>query len=578
MNTSINNPLHTILKINKFSNLTSKTGNYINTFDNSEIKNLEKRTYYFYVFMEIIGHFEKSKFYDKEFLPRMDKRTKFMRMNRKFTPLTREEFEEQKEILKINNTYDEYSRRQDIPLFTYITNDPDQFENWSAIRIFEWWRSLRMSGIEKQEWPIFDAVKYLFINQFMRIMNSYLKYGVDKRDKLAFDKLREYLRLVDKFYESGGQYQYLLDAHLAFCDWFSVRFIKGLLFEMYNKKGNPRYTSTSKMGFHIFIDIKYIFEITLLNENGILIIPLSFFQSENKFINLYSAPIIPLLGINYRTHPHQNIAYLPFAQFDHDIRFHSKYLFIYYLYTIYDYNVFTEINKFKPMNEILKIELPSNKLTIENIIATKKTYTNNYTIINNLFEQRCKFLTLLSSIRNDEPKKLLWFILHEIFFFDKISVEYPLLYFFDIKILLNTLINVLLVENNDIFNKIKSKYSVDSIYTLICACIVFFMFEFLELNIIQKISITVDGSTTTVSFDGIPLVILEIIIQRTTVNILFINPEIEIFIHLSALFERTGFQFIPIIRSKINNNKVKKILTNSYYKRISQLQQFQQKL
>ena len=40
------------------------------------------------------------------------------------------------------------------------------------------------------------------------------------------------------------------------------------------------------------------------------------------------------------------------------------------------------------------------------------------------------------------------------------------------------------------------------------------MFEFLELNIIQKISITVDGSTTTVSFDGIPLVILEIRIGK----------------------------------------------------------------
>ena len=578
MNTSINNPLHTILKINKFSNLTSKNSNYINQFKNNEMKNLHKRLHYYGVFMEITIHFEKSIFYIKEFLPRMDKRKSFMRMNRKFTPLTQEQFEEQTKNLQINNTYDEYSFRQDIPLFTYITNDPDQFENWSAIRIFEWWRNLRMSGIPKREWPVFDAVKYLFINQFMRIMNSYLKYGVDKRDKLAFDKLEEYLRLVDVFYKSGGQYQHLLNVQISFCEWFSARFIGGLLFEMYNKKGNPRYTSTSRMGFHSFINIKYIFEITLLNENGILIIPLSFFQSENKFINLYSSPIIPLLGINYRTHPHQNIAYLPFAQFDHDIRFHSKYLFIYYLYTIYDYNIFTETNKFKPMNEILQVELLSNKLIIKNIIYTKKTYTNNYTIINNLFEKRCKFLTLLSSIHNDEPKKLLWFILHEIFFFDTISVEYPLLYFFDINILLNTLIDVLLVENNDVFNKIKSKYSVDSIYTLICACIVFFMFEFLELNIIQKIIITVDGSTTTVSFDGIALVILEIIIQRTTVNILFINPEIESFINLSALFERTGFQFIPIIRSKINNNKVGKILTNSYYKRISQLQQAQPKL
>jgi len=133
------------------------------------------------------------------------------------------------------------------------------------------------------------------------------------------------------------------------------------------------------------------------------------------------------------------------------------------------------------------------------------------------------------------------------FFFDKISIEYPLLYFFDINIILNTLIKVLVVENNDVFNEIKSNYSINSIYTLIYACIVFFMFEFLKLNIIQKISITVDGSTTTVSFDGIPLVILEIKAVSKSVNILFINPEIESFINLSALFERTGFQFIPII-------------------------------
>jgi len=566
----MNNTLNTIFT-NK-TKLKPLLEKQIGTFPNNKINIIH--TQYQKVFSRMMTIFNESIVFREVFLPRMDKRTSFMRMNRKFTPLTSEKFEEQKEILKINNTYENYSFRQEIPLFTYITNDPNQFENWSAIRIFEWWRSLRMSIIPKPEWPVFDAVKYLFINQFMRIMNSYLKYGVDKINKLAFRQLEKYLDNVDIFYKSGGQYQYLLDVQLAFCEWFSARFIGGLLFEMYNKKKNPRYTSTNRIIYYSYISIKYIFEITLLNENGILIIPLSFFQSENKFINLYSAPIIPLLGINYRTHAHRNFVYLPFAQFDHDIRFHSKYLFIYYLYTIYDYNFFTETNKFKPMNEILKMEKQNNKSIIQNIISTKKTYTNNYEIINNLFEQRCKFLTLLSSIRNDEPRKLLWFILHEIFFFDKISVEYPLLYFFDINIILNTLIEVLVVENNEI----KSNYSIDSIYILICTCIVFFMFEFLELNIIQKISITVDGSTTTVSFDGIPLVILEIIIESKYVNILFINPEIESFINLSTLLERTSFRFIPIIKSKINNNKVEKILTNSYYKRISKLRQFQQKL
>lgn len=227
----MNNRVHTILKINKFSNLTSKNPNYVNQFSNNEINNLPKRIQYHIVFMEITRHFEKSIFYTDVFLPRIDKRTKFMRMNRKFTPLTQLEFEKQKKRLQINNAYDEYSFRQKIPLFTYITNDPDQFENWSAIRIFEWWRDLRMSEIPKREWPIFDTVKYLLINQFMRIINSYLKYGIDKKDKLAFDELTEYLRLVDIFYTNRGQYQYLLDAHLAFCEWFSSRFIGGLLFE-----------------------------------------------------------------------------------------------------------------------------------------------------------------------------------------------------------------------------------------------------------------------------------------------------------------------------------------------------------
>ena len=97
-------------------------------------------------------------------------------LGKKVEPLTQEQFEEQKGILKINNTYDDYSRRQDIPLFIYITNDPNQFENWSAIRIFEWWRNLRMSGISKREWPIFDSVKYLFINQFMNPNRNMFNY------------------------------------------------------------------------------------------------------------------------------------------------------------------------------------------------------------------------------------------------------------------------------------------------------------------------------------------------------------------------------------------------------------------
>ena len=476
MNTSTSSPLHTILKINKFSNLTNKNANYINIFHNSEIKNLHKRFHYYNVFMEITGYFEKSKFYNEVFLPRMDKRTKFMRMNRKFTPSTQDEFEERKEILKINNTYDKYSSRQDIPLFTYITNDPDQFENWSAIRIFEWWRSLRMSGIPKREWPVFEAVKYLFINQFMRIMNSYLKYGVDKRDKLAFDELQNYLQLVDIFYESGGQYQYLLDAHLAFCEWFSARFIGGLLFES-GRNNDKEYVSSSIYNNrkdygrnfrykNIVSSINLSYKKTLEENNGIIFIPVSFFQKESKFINTYSGPFIPFLGINYRTHIKNNSFYLlytPIQQLEHDIIIHSK--------------------------------------------SCKSSYEHLYSRTNNddikLFEQRCKFLTIVSSIDNDNSKKLLWLILHEISFFEehieeisyRITIESTT--FFDFNILFERLNNLeiqsllknyltLEPENSEILK-------LDTIYTLICACIVYFMSNFLPLEYFKDLKIILES-------------------------------------------------------------------------------------
>ena len=473
MNKTKNSPLHTILKIKKFSNLTYKNPIYINQFENKDIKNLPKRDRYYGVFMEITGYFEKSKFYREIFLPRMDERKAFMRMNRKFTQLTQEEFEEQKKKLQINNTYDEYSSRQDIPLFTYITNDPDQFENWSAIRIFEWWRNLRMSGIEKQNWDVFDAVKYLFINQFMRIMNSYLKYGVDNRDKLAFIELQEYLQLVDEFYNKR-QYQYLLDAHLAFCEWFSARFIGGLLFES-GRNNVQKYVSSSiynnrKDSGSIFtieqsvIIIKEFFNKTLEDNNIILVIPQSFFQKESKFINIYTAPLIVFLGINYRTHTNSNRFqdnYSPFNQIIHDL-VHSK----------------------------------SCKSSYEYLYSR----TNNYDDIK-LFEQRCKFLTIVSSIDNDNCKKLLWLILHEISFFENDITEIVIgttiesITFFDFNILFERLNDVKiqsLLKKYLTFEPENSEI-LDAIYTLICACIVFFMSNFLPLEYFKDLKITVES-------------------------------------------------------------------------------------
>ena len=466
----MNNPLNTIFKSENKIKLKTILEAQTRPFPNNKINRIQVR--YQTVFSRIMDIFSKSIFYNKEFLPRMNQRKKFMKINNKIfgkrvEPLTQEEFEEQKKKLQINNTYDEYSSRQDIPLFTYITNDPDQFENWSAIKIFEWWRSLRMSGIPKGEWNVFDAVKYLFINQFMRIMNSYLKYGVHKRDEFAFIKLQEYLRLVDVFYENRGQYQYLLDAHLAFCEWFSARFIGGLLFES-GRNNDKKYVNSSIYIHNKNKEIKLIrdyFNLTIEN-NSILLIPLSFFQKESNFINIYAGPLIVFLGINYRTHIEASIfnkLYSPYGQISHDIISHSMRLINFYKIIVAD-------------SEIL------------------------------LFEERCKFLTIVSLTENDEFKKLLWYILHEnpTYFFTITSIESfftntSMKSFFNISILfikLNEIINIKTINNKNnkyILTTLFKKYSINAIYTLICTCIVFFMSNFLPLEYFKELKITVES-------------------------------------------------------------------------------------
>jgi len=473
-----NNPLNTILKSENKTKLKTILGKQIGPFSNNKINKIQAR--YQTVFSRIMSIFNESIFYRNVFLPRMDKRTKFMKINnkilgKKVEPLTKKYYDFISKKLETSRTYEQYINNKETPLFTYITNDSDQFENWSAIRIFEWWRSLRMSRIPKKEWPVFDAVKYLFINQFMRIMNSYLKYGVDREDKLAFTELKKYLQLVDRFYTNGGQYQYLLDAHLAFCEWFSARFIEGLLFES-GRNNNKEYVSSSiysnkKSELSLFsikqavLLIKELFKKTLEDKNHILFIPLSIFQKESKFINMCTCPFIVFLGVNYRTHlnsPSFQDNYSPFNQIIHDL-IHSK--------------------SCKSSYDLLYPRTDNNDIE--------------------LFEQRCKFLTIISSIDNDYSKKLLWLILHEISFFEQrieeISVQTTIESntFFDFNILFERLNDVRIQELLKKYLILEPEDSeilkLDAIYTLICACIVFFISNFLPLEYFQNLKIIVES-------------------------------------------------------------------------------------
>jgi hypothetical protein len=343
--------------------------------------------------------------------------------------------------------------------------------------------------IPKREWHVFDAVKYLFINQILHILNSYRKYGITDERHLAFDELQQYLQLVDVFYTSGGQYKYLLDAHLAYCEWFSARFIGELLFErsqstyVNSKKYNNRSKNYKNLRERAIKQLIEMFAQSLTDNNYILIIPLSYSQKESKILNTYSGPFIPFLGINYRTHEDLKLYYLNYSpknQITHDFSYHSKLICSSYS------------------------QLYQNK---------------NYSDIR-LFSQRCKFLTIVSLINDDNFKKLLWYILHEIFFFNETEIN-----FFNFNILFEKL-------NKQETYKILQPVFYDeikltqSIYTLICACIIFFMFQSFSLNGISQISIEINRLITSVSLNDNQLVILEINSISKQIRIIYLNKDV----------------------------------------------------
>jgi len=539
----MNNPLSTIFsaeKNNKFKENRTLPNNKINSF---EYYLLSQNT------IQAREILSKCAFFNDIFLPKMRERVSkkrvIMRVNMKFNKLSEPNFLiKQSELGMTTNSFSKYQERYDTPLFTYIYEDRDQFENWSAIRMFEWWRNLRMSGTEfstfkqkipKREWPVFDSVKYLFINQILHILNSYRKYGITDKSHLSYRELQEYLQLVDVFYKSGGQYQYLLDAHLAYCEWFSARFIGGLLFErkknyfVNSKEYNNRIKENSQKKSIEFLKKGFIESLT--DKNYIVIIPLSYFQKESKFLNTYSGPFIQLLGINYRTHEDTVLYYLNYSpknQISHDFGYHS--ILIYSSYS--------------------------------------RLYPNeNYSDVL-IFSQRCKFLTIVSLIDNDNLKKLLWYILHEIYFFNETAIN-----FFDFNILFRKLndqetYEILVPAFNNLI------ILTQSIYTLICACIIFFMFQSLSLNGISQISIEINELITTVSLNDRQLVILEINSFSKQVRIIYLNQYIinqKITSSFSYIIQQFGW---IIIDSQENTQKqinmYKKQISNIYTKLQSQ--------
>ena len=370
--------------------------------------------------------------------------------------------------LKVSKT--ELKETRELKMFRNGSNqNPEQFETWSAEKMYKQWLLLRLSKIEKPNWPIMDYVFFLFINQISCMLNSYIIYGTHTTDgnihSKEQQKYNEYLQKLDEFIENGELYKDLLDVHLLFCEWYDIRILfaithrKKRLIKISKhdnrdidglfKKNNEmcitfrKIINESSLGpiRDTYKFIRDTFNKTLNLRNFILFIFTSYFQNIKKSNQLYSFPVIPILGIPYKTHD-GNI-YTPKVQFMHDYSHVEKSLIPYFnhLYPADTENSNERINDIQVFFEKMLFLMKLNESSIEE----KKI---------------------------DNAHHFLWWYLHENNFLYMYKLQqtdnnrYNMCSFFDILLFkrdLEKLIELLLKRNNKL--KIKTNFYNTNNYT-----------------------------------------------------------------------------------------------------------------
>ena len=239
---------------------------------------------------------------------------------------------------------------KELKMFTEGSNEnPEQFETWNAEKMYKQWLLLRLSNIEKPNWPIMDYVFFLFINQITCILNSYIIYRIQQDINEEKDYYKNYLIALDRFTKNSGLYKDLLNVHFLFCEWYDIRIKFAIthkkkrlvkinkmsnvridnLFRKNNKEKaitfrtiteNNRIRENNSVNFsnkrNNYSTIKKFFDKTLDLKNFCLLIFTSYFQNVKKSNNLYAFPVIPILGIPYKTH--DGFIYNPRIQLIHD--------------------------------------------------------------------------------------------------------------------------------------------------------------------------------------------------------------------------------------------------------------------
>jgi hypothetical protein len=331
---------------------------------------------------------------------------------------------------------------KELKMFIDGSNEnPEQFETWSAEKMYKEWlllrssdieKPLRSSDIEKPDWPIMKYVFFLFINEISCILNSYILYGPSTNFYngsttyyIEYDeriKYNEYLEALDKFTKNGGLYKDLVDVHFLFCEWYDIRIkdaIKSkkkrlvkinkttdIFIDDLFKKNNGETAITfrtikSNNGTSYYRDgykiIKKFFTETLNPTNFSLLIFTSYFPHQNKSNRMYSFPVIPILGIPYKTH--DGFIYSPRIQLYHDFDHVQRSLLPYFdhLYP----KTTTSNNKIDDIRIFFEKMLFLMKLNNLNLYINKKELDNaNYFLWWFLHEKQNLYIsyTLPSSI------------------------------------------------------------------------------------------------------------------------------------------------------------------------------------
>jgi hypothetical protein len=238
-----------------------------------------------------------------------------MKFNFKVTKIKNYKIE--KENFNIKRLMDSKIEVKELVLFTEGSQTKSQFECWTPMEMFLWWRTLRESSYPKREWTIMDAVFFLFINQISQIINTYVinfylnfystiieKYKYDikiykiKRYNGTDDindpylkslfYLKKYLEELDKFYMSGGEYGLLLDVQLLYYEYYEFELYLTQLRHVDNDRGKVHLLKKENNKFSN-LDFRSVFFSSKSNINSYELNNIGYTLKKNRNDNFKNA-------------------------------------------------------------------------------------------------------------------------------------------------------------------------------------------------------------------------------------------------------------------------------------------------